>query len=78
MKIYIIEGQDKFGFTTLLVTSKFDETRLTNLIRDYTKYYKYVVLSCYENEEEIYIAAFREGEDIILDECIYPKDMIEE
>ena len=47
MKIYIIEVQDKFGFNTLLVTSKFDETRFTNLIRDYTKYYKYLVLSCY-------------------------------
>lgn len=77
MKIYIIEGQDKFGFTTLLVTSKFDETRFTNLIRDYTKYYKYVVLSCYENEEEIYFASFREGEDISFNECIYPKDMID-
>lgn len=77
MKIYIVEGYDKFGFTTLLVTSKFDETRFAELIRDHTKYYDCISLSCYEDEEEIFVGVFREGRDIIFDECIYPKDMID-
>lgn len=77
MKIYIIMGHEYETFDTLLVTTEFNEKRFSDIIMLYSKYFTYgVSLSCYEDEEELFVCAYHENDEIIFDECIYPKEKI--